>query len=141
MHYIATKSNFHPYSATYFKRKLQPLKWHINPIHHKNLDHIYVKRYIQGYFNNYPLPPKKPRTTWDIQLVLEYLKSQPDNHQLDISKLGPKVAMLILLAILRRKTELLHISIKHMFILPQCVSFSLVEAPKTYTVYNAKEHL
>ena len=100
-----------------------------------------MKRYVQGYFNTYPAPPKVPRATWDIQSVLEYLKSQPDNHELNINTLGPKVAMLILLSTVQCKSELLSISIKHMYTLPRCVSFFLVDPPKTYTVYNAREHL
>ena len=121
------------FTSKYLTGIVSTLKWVVDPSHHHILDHVYVKRYIAGYFNTHPPPPKPPRTTWDIQHVLDYWAQQPDNHALDLLQLGKKTAMLFLLSTCRRKNELLMLSTDHMYFFPQRITFVLTGLPKTCT--------
>ena len=81
----------------------------------------------------YPPQPKPPHTTWDIQQVLDYWQCQPSNQKLNLTQLARKTVMLILLSTCRWKNELLSLSVKHMYIFPQCITFYLMKLPKTFT--------
>ena len=85
-----------PYASKYITNILQALKWIVHPRKHHILSHVYVKRFTAGYFNKHPPKPKPPRMTWDIQLVLDYWISRPDNHALNVLELGQKAVTLIL---------------------------------------------
>ena len=115
------------------------MKWTVNSSHHHVLEHVLIRRFIQGYFNSHPPPPKPPRTTWDIQKVLDYWLQQPGNYELELSVLARKTVMLILLSTCRRKNELLSLSVKHMYNFPQCITFFLIDLPKAYCVYSPHE--
>ena len=121
------------FSAQYLPRAIAAMKWVVNSSHHQVLGHVYVKRFFAGYFNTHPPPPKPPRTTWGIQMVLDFWSKQPDNHLLDLLQLAKKTVMLILLSTCRRKNKLLMLSIDHMYFFPQRVTFVLTGLPKTFT--------
>ena len=140
LYYRAEKTKFKAVGPSFFQQTGSALKWVVNASHHPNLEHVYVKHFIQGYFNKNPPPPKPPKTTWDIQHVLDYWSKQPPNNKLDLLTLARKTATLVLLATCRRKTELLSLSVNHMYIFPQCLTFYIVDAPKAYTRSNPREH-
>ena len=58
--------------------------------------HPLVSRFLKGVFNCRPLAPRYT-TTWDIDVVLSYIKSLPDNEHLSFQLLKCKVVMLMVL--------------------------------------------
>ena len=70
---------------------------------HKEVDgtrvgqHPLVSRFLKGVFNSRP-PAPKYSVTWDVDVVLSYLKLLPKNQELSFQTLSHKLAMLMALA-------------------------------------------
>ena len=67
---------------------------------HKEVDglqigqHPPVSRFLKGVFNSLP-PSPRYSSTWDVDVVLSYLCSLPDNSELSFKALSYKLAMLL----------------------------------------------
>ena len=78
---------------------------------------------IKGIFNRRP-PLAKFNSTWDVDVVLSYLRNQ-ENASLPLKDLAAKLATLLALATLFRSSDLAAISSKSIKFLANRVSFSL----------------
>ncbi|CAG2190131.1 unnamed protein product [Mytilus edulis] len=58
--------------------------------------HKLVTRYMRGIFNARPSLPKYTET-WDVNIVLDYLKTLPANEELTLLQLSQKLALLLML--------------------------------------------
>ena len=75
-------------SAKYFASVATGIKLYIHPDEHHLFEHVYVRISMASYFNISPPPAKSPKTTWEINQVLEYWKQQPNNRELQIIDLA-----------------------------------------------------
>ena len=56
---------------------------------------IYVNKFLQAVFNRNPLIPSKPASSgWDINVMLEFIRSLGPNMKLDLWKLAAKTIIL-----------------------------------------------
>ena len=69
-----------------------------------------IARFLKGIFNRHPPLPKYV-DIWDINKVLDFYKTLPDNKQLSLKEITQKLAMLLLILGARRKQTLLSILI------------------------------
>ena len=69
-----------------------------------------IARFIKGIFNRHPPLPKYVQI-WDINTVLNFYNSSPDNEFLPLKDLTQKLAMLLMILGARRKQSLLTILI------------------------------
>ena len=67
--------------------------------------HPLVSRFLKGVFNSHP-PAPRYSVTWDVDVVLSYLKSLPINSELSFQALSHKLAMLMALANADRCSDL-----------------------------------
>jgi len=67
--------------------------------------HPLVSRFLKGVYNSRP-PAPRYSTTWDVDVVLAYLSSLPDNENLSFQMLTHKVAMLMALSNADRCSDL-----------------------------------
>ena len=67
--------------------------------------HPIVTRFLKGVFNTRP-PAPKYSATWDVDSVLSYLTSLPDNDSLSFKQLSHKLAMLMALSNADRCSDL-----------------------------------
>ena len=67
--------------------------------------HPLVSRFLKGVFNSRP-PAPRYSSTWDVDIVLSYLCSLPDNSDLSFQALSHKLAMLLALSNADRCSEL-----------------------------------
>ena len=70
-----------------------------------------VTRLLKGAFNDRP-PLPKYSATWDVQVVLDYLKSLGDNSELSLKHLTWKTVMLLALTRPSRSTDLSKLNLK-----------------------------
>ena len=106
------------------------LKWYIHSSFHCILDSILISRFISGVQNVHFSPLPKPRTTWDVNQVLDHLASLPDNRVLSLMQLSVKLVMLLLISTFRRKCELHSLHLQHKWYFPNQILFALVRPPK-----------
>ena len=59
--------------------------------------HLMVSRFLKGVFNNRP-PAPRYSSTWDVNIVQNYIMSLPDNNELSFQCLSHKLAMLMALS-------------------------------------------
>ena len=98
------------------------------------LDHVYVTRYITGFFNDKP-PPIRPRKyIWDINIVLKMFQRWPSNAELSLPDLTRKMIMLFLLSTCRHKCELMSLHLDHIRYETSSIVFELTSLPKTYSL-------
>ena len=77
--------------------------WSVISMTHTDIDgvrvgqHPLVSRLLKGVFNSRPPTPRYSHT-WDVNLVLSYRESQPENQVLTFQALTHKVAMLMALS-------------------------------------------
>ena len=76
--------------------------------------HPLVSRFLKGVFNCRP-PVPKYSCTWDVDIVLSYLKDLPDNESLPFQLLSHKVAMLMALSNADRCSDLAALDLKYRF--------------------------
>ena len=67
--------------------------------------HPLVSQFLKGVFNCCS-PAPKYSTTWDVDVVLYYLRTLPDNDNLSFQSLSHKVAILMALANADRCSDL-----------------------------------
>lgn len=67
--------------------------------------HPLVTRFLMGVFNSRP-PAPRYSSTWDVNIVLSYLGSLPDNTSLPLTLLTYKLAMLMALSNADRCSDL-----------------------------------
>eukprot|EP00794_Sanderia_malayensis_P004314 gene4314-4887_t len=73
-------------------------------------EHPMIARFLKGIFNRHPPLPKYVHI-WDINKVLGFYKTLPDNEQLSLKEITQKLVMLLLILGARRKQTLLSILI------------------------------
>ena len=76
--------------------------------------HPLVSRFLKGVFNCRP-PVPKYSCTWDVDIVLSYLKDLPDNESLPFQLLSHKVAMLMVLSNADRCSDLAALHLRYRF--------------------------
>ena len=92
--------------------------------------HPLVSRLLKGVYN---LRPPKPRYsfTWDVKIVLDYLRSWGPTASLSLKKLTQKLVMLLALANASRSSELHALSTSSMIWGSQGVTFTLLKPTKS----------
>ena len=75
--------------------------------------HPMIKELMRGAFNAKP-PKPRYKETWDVGIVLRYLKDQEPVETLDLKELTPKLAMLMALVSAARSHELCCLDINFM---------------------------
>ena len=75
-------------------------------------DHPTISRYLKGSFNRHPPLPKYEQI-WDINQVLDYDTSSPDNKELECKYIVKKLVMLFLILGARRKQARFTINIEN----------------------------
>ena len=75
--------------------------------------HPLVSRFLKGVFNNRP-PAPKYAATWDVDVVLRYIKELPENDKLSFQALSHKLAMLMALANADRCSDLAALDLDYM---------------------------
>jgi hypothetical protein len=76
--------------------------------------HPVVCRFLKGAFERKP-PSKKYYGIWDVQIVLQFLKTYVPNASLTLKELSLKLAMLLALVSIQRKQTLLQLNIHQQF--------------------------
>ena len=75
---------------------------------HNDIDvgqHFLICRFLKGVYNTRPTSPRYS-STWDVDVILSYLSSLPDNENLSFQILAHKVAMLMVLSNADRCSDL-----------------------------------
>ena len=67
--------------------------------------HPLVVRLLKGILNMRPAMPRY-QSSWDVSLVLDYFRAQPENNDLPLKPLSRKLAMLLALTAPKRSSEL-----------------------------------
>ena len=103
--------------------------------------HPLVVRLLKGILNLRPAMPRYQRS-WDVSLVLDYFRAQPENKDLPLKTLSRKLAMLLALTAPKRSSELQLLDTRFMRLHPEGVEFQLPGLTKTSseisTVFLAK---
>ena len=76
--------------------------------------HPLVSSFLKGVFNCRP-PVPKYSCTWDVDIVLSYLKDLPDNESLLFQLLLHKVAMLMALSNADRCSDMAALDLRYRF--------------------------
>ncbi len=92
--------------------------------------HPAVVELMKGIFNSNP-PKPKYATTWDVDLVVRYLGSMPENNDLSLIQLGRKTAMLLALVTMFRVSEVASIDLPSMIFSVQGLVLTLSKLRKT----------
>ena len=92
-----------------------------------------LDKYMSASFNENPPIKKTPETTWDINIVLDYLVKLGSNEDiLDCNILGGKVVLLLLLSQMCRSGDLLQLKLSSLSLKQGAVSFVLQKPTKTF---------
>jgi len=108
--------------------------------------HPLVSCFLKGVFNSCP-PTPRYSFTWDVDVVLSYLDSLPDNSQLSFQGLSHKLAMLLALSNADRCSDLaaLNLNFRHfqnngvLFVIPQLTK-SRRSGPPFYPEFTSCVH-
>lgn len=92
--------------------------------------HPLVIKLMKGCYNSNP-PQPKYSSTWELDDVFSFMKTQGDNCNLQLDVLSKKLATLLAIASWMRTSELASISKESIAITSTNVSFSLVTPRKT----------
>ena len=76
--------------------------------------HPMVSRFLKGVFNDRPPAPKYSQT-WDVDVVLSFLKALPENDHLSFTQLSHKLAMLMALSNADRCSDLAALDLNRSF--------------------------
>jgi integrase len=91
--------------------------------------HPLVTKLMDGIFNLNP-PKPKYQSTWNVDVVLDYLKTIPDNENLNLSQISHKLVILLALTTLLRVSEIASIARQSITFFGDKVTFSLSEPRK-----------
>ena len=117
------------------------LKWTVNSSYHSVIENILVSRYITGLFNMYPQPVCPLRDIWDVNIVLEYWNTSPVNEDLPLMLLSQKVVLLLLIATMKRRSDIMLMRVDNYYFQPNAIVFPLLMYPKTYTISSKNDEL
>ena len=92
--------------------------------------HPLVVRLLKGVQNLRPALPRY-KHCWDVDTVLDYLRSLPSNKDLSLKILTHKLAALLALTSPKRSSDLKLLDLRFMRILPEGVEFKLPGLTKT----------
>ena len=84
--------------------------------------HPLVCRLLTGVFNSNP-PQPRYTSTWDVNVVIEYLKTLPSNPTLPLKLLTMKTVMLFALTKSSRSSDLCLLSVEHYQLTPEGICF------------------
>ena len=93
--------------------------------------HPIVSRLLKGMFNTRP-PAPRYSGSWDVAIVVEYLRSCP-SESLSILELGKKVVTLMALANASRCSDLAALDRDYLRWIPSGAQFTVVQLTKTRT--------
>lgn len=91
--------------------------------------HPAVTKLMKGIFNSNP-PRAKYSGTWDVDLVLRYLVSLPENENLPLIQLSRKTAILLALVTLFRVSEIASIDLQSIVFSSDDMRLSLLKPRK-----------
>lgn len=91
--------------------------------------HPLVSRFMKGIFKNIPSAPKY-KTTWDAQIMLNYLSGLPDITGINLKSLTFKLLMLIALVSAQRGQSLHMLDISFMKVVDTSYEFLLPDHVK-----------
>ncbi len=92
--------------------------------------HPLVVRLLKGVQNLRPALPRYQHS-WNVDIVLNYLRTLPGNKELSLKLLTQKLAVLLALTAPKRSSELQLLDLRFMRILPEGVEFKLPGLTKT----------
>ena len=92
--------------------------------------HELVSRFMKGIFNSNP-PTPRYSATWDVDIVLKYLSSLPENIVLPLTALTHKLAMLFALCSANRCSELAALDLNFCSVLADGIKFVIPGLTKT----------
>ena len=92
--------------------------------------HPIVSRFLKGIFNSRP-PAPRYSVTWDVDVVLQYLRGLPQNEDLSFQALSHMVAMLMALANADRCSDLASLDLDYMQYQVNGVKFVIPGLTKT----------
>lgn len=92
--------------------------------------HPLMIRFFRGIFNSRPPAPRYSET-WDVDKVLVYIQSLPDNGQLSLQSLTHKLAMLFALSNADRCSELASLDLRFRSVTSEGVRFVIPGLTKT----------
>ena len=93
-------------------------------------------RLLKGVLNLRPATPRYQRS-WDVSVVLNYLRSQPNNNDLPLKSLSRKLAILLAVTAPKRSSELQLLDIRFMRLHPEGVEFKLPGLTKTSSEFSS----
>ena len=105
---------------------------------YSKLDQNYLKKFERACFNQRPPCAKQKKKTWDVNILLNYLRKLGDNSNIPINKLGGKAALLILLSTMCRKSDLFQLNLEHLTMKGGNMTFELQNPIKTYSAKSYK---
>ena len=100
--------------------------------------HPLVTRFLKGVFNSRP-PALRYSSTWDVNIVLSYLRSLPDNTSLPLTLLTYKLAMLMALSNADRCSDLAALDLGFRSFQANGVKFIIPGLTKTRKTGTPKE--
>ena len=89
-----------------------------------------VSRLMRGIFNSRP-PQPKYSSAWNVDRVLDYIRSMGDNRQLMLKDLTHKLATIMALANASRASEIHALNVNYMRTVSSRVVFDLAQLTKT----------
>lgn len=95
--------------------------------------HPLIIRLMKGIFNENPPKPRYIKT-WQVSQVLDHLSSLADNKDLDLLKLGEKLASLIAIVSAQRVQTLSFLDISHLSLSEDSASFHVMDLLKTTSI-------
>ncbi len=120
-------------------RTINTLRSAISMTHHE-IDgtrigqHPLVSRFLKGVFNSPPAP--RYSSTWDVDVVLNYIMNLPDNEQLSFQCLSHKLAMLMALSNADRCLDLVALDLNFRAYTGDGVRFIIPGLTKTRRKFN-----
>ena len=89
-----------------------------------------------GFVRLRPSLPKMPGVVWNINTVLDYIRSRPGNKELTIIELSAKTAFLLLITSTRRRSDIMGIHLDHIYRDANHFVCRLQTLCKTYSLKN-----
>ena len=83
-----------------------------------------------------PSMPRLPGVVWDINQVLNYIKTLPHNRDLTLMQLSAKTVFLLLICTTRRHADIMAIHTGYIFKDANCFVCQLQNLSKTYSLTN-----
>ena len=95
--------------------------------------HVILTKLLKGMFNSRPPQPKYTET-WDVDVVLDRIRRQPNNEDLSLKDLSLKLVMLMALTTASRHSELHKLKVSSMCDKGDIVEFHIGDLTKTRKV-------